>query len=331
MRTENLLSIIAQDVPLKRTSSHRGGEYHGPCPFCGGTDRFRVQPEHDGGLWACRQCGKSGDAVAYLVETDRITRADAYKLRHDGEPVTMQSGRTCTKPVPVPVPAPPPGPAWQARGWTMVEQCAAALWSDTGARALDWLHGRGFADAVLHDASIGYHAGNPEHEPAALWGLSQDAPVWLPRGVVIPWFADGQLWRINIRRPVGKPKYIGPAGCGNSLYNADALTPGRAVILVEGEFDALTLAQCAGDIVTPCATGSNAGARRDRWLMRLALAPRVFLAFDDDDAGNAARDHWRDVLPNATGWRPLAHDVNAMATAGHDVRAWVMAALADSL
>jgi hypothetical protein len=49
---------------LKRVSSSGGGEYAGPCPFCGGTDRFRCWPVK-GRAW-CRQCGWKGDAIQLL-------------------------------------------------------------------------------------------------------------------------------------------------------------------------------------------------------------------------------------------------------------------------
>ena len=45
--------------PLRRVASTGGGEL-GPCPFCGGFDRFSVQPNHpEGGRWYCRQCGEN--------------------------------------------------------------------------------------------------------------------------------------------------------------------------------------------------------------------------------------------------------------------------------
>lgn len=54
--------------------------------------------------------------------------------------------------------------------------------------------------------------------------------IWFPRGITFPWFADGQLWRLNTRRPLtpaqiadGRPKYLGPPGFANGQYNADAL------------------------------------------------------------------------------------------------------------
>ena len=67
----------------------------------------------------------------------------------------------------------------------------------------------------------------------------------------------------NGRRPLarrqltaGAHKYVGPAGFTNDLYNADALTSTRPAMLVEGELDALTVAQEAGDLVSPVAAGA---------------------------------------------------------------------------
>src|SRR5215471_18631712 len=66
--TFDLLAEITQDTRLKRTSSSRGGQYNGPCPWCGGTDRFRVQPHYGTyGFFACNQCRRSGTAIDYLI------------------------------------------------------------------------------------------------------------------------------------------------------------------------------------------------------------------------------------------------------------------------
>jgi Zinc-binding domain of primase-helicase len=64
----DLLAEIEQDTRLKRTSSSRGGQYNGPCPWCGGLDRFRVQPHYGAyGFFACNQCRRSGTAIDYLM------------------------------------------------------------------------------------------------------------------------------------------------------------------------------------------------------------------------------------------------------------------------
>ena len=43
----NILQIIGMDTQLKKVATTGGGEFAGPCPFCGGTDRFRVQPNKE--------------------------------------------------------------------------------------------------------------------------------------------------------------------------------------------------------------------------------------------------------------------------------------------
>jgi hypothetical protein len=45
-----------------------GDEHVGPCPHCGGTNRFSINPRKQGkngkpGLFLCRRCGEGGDAI----------------------------------------------------------------------------------------------------------------------------------------------------------------------------------------------------------------------------------------------------------------------------
>jgi len=45
-----------------------GPEWHGPCPSCGGSDRFHVWPQHRSGkerYW-CRGCGVKGDGIDFV-------------------------------------------------------------------------------------------------------------------------------------------------------------------------------------------------------------------------------------------------------------------------
>ena len=98
--------------------------------------------------------------------------------------------------------------------------------------------------------------------------------------------------------------------------------------MLEGEFDTLSLVEAAGDLATAVATGSTAGSRRAQWVDLLRRCPVVLVAFDADEAGEGASRWWLEHLPNAVRWRPYyAKDVNGMATAGGDVRAWLAAGL----
>src|SRR5436305_15259018 len=57
-RSMNLLDLVTRDTRLRRMASTHGGEYAGPCPFCGGRDRFRVWPNMAHPRYWCRVCRK---------------------------------------------------------------------------------------------------------------------------------------------------------------------------------------------------------------------------------------------------------------------------------
>src|SRR5918912_568461 len=73
-----LLGLDGVDTRLKKVASTGGGEYAGPCPFCGGRDRFRVQPLR--GRWWCRGCSDGPrwqDAIAYVRQREGVGFAEA--------------------------------------------------------------------------------------------------------------------------------------------------------------------------------------------------------------------------------------------------------------
>ena len=193
----------------------------------------------------------------------------------------------------------PPTPAGRPTAAASSPAVPSASFARKAPGRSHYLHARGLTDDTLNRYDIGY---NPQHiaEPHADWGLPPPADpshrIHVPRGITIPWFAGGALWRINVRRPVtaaqiaaGQPKYLGPSGFGNALYNADSLDVHKPVVLVEGEIDALTVAQACSDgvaaTVAVVATGSTAGGRRQEWIDRLLVAPCVLVAFDHDENG----------------------------------------------
>lgn len=73
-----LLELVERDTPLKRTATTGGGEYTGPCPWCGGRDRFHVWPEK-GNFW-CRGCNRKGDTIQYLRDFRGLSFREACKV-----------------------------------------------------------------------------------------------------------------------------------------------------------------------------------------------------------------------------------------------------------
>ena len=224
----------------------------------------------------------------------------------------------------------PPCATWQSRAEKVAVEAEHTLWSAAGRRALDYLRHRGLTDDTIRAARLGFLPGNLKHAPNA-WGLPVDhRAVWLPRGITIPWRACGSLWRLNIRRAQDSPRYTGPAGAASSpLYGADGVRgDGRPVVLVEGEFDALAVTQTGGNLVAAVATGSTSGARHSHWRRRLATAPCVLVAYDNDDAGERGSDWWLKRLDNARRLVPMGEkDPAAMLEDGGDVLAWVLQGL----
>ena len=327
--TYDLLAEITQDTRLKRTSSSRGGQYNGPCPWCGGTDRFRVQPHYGRyGFFACNQCRRSGTAIDYLMLRRGCSKQRALATV-GWEP---QDGRRLPEHIPHSARQSRPGweepsEQWQRAATDFYQACQRALWSCVGLPALDYLRGRGLSDETICKAALGYHPG-PFRAPASQWGRT----TWLAQGIVIPWLIEGGVWRLTIRDErvtKGNRRYQQVSGGSNGLYLAQSLLLKRqAVVLTEGEFDALAVAQECGDLVAVVATGTTKGSHTPRWISLLAQQERVLVAFDAErDKGDADAEWWARRLGNAKRLRPLWSDANQMLQDGVDVREWISAAL----
>ena len=78
----NTLDLAIKKVILKKVSSTHGGEWQGPCPACGGNDRFHVWPEQNqkkGAYW-CRSCGKTGDNIQFLIDFEGMDFKEACQF-----------------------------------------------------------------------------------------------------------------------------------------------------------------------------------------------------------------------------------------------------------
>jgi DNA primase len=316
--TTNLLQLIPGD--FKKVASTGGGEYHGSCPFCGGNDRFTVQPDRN--HWWCRKCNQSGDAIAFIREYHNMSFVEACEyLKLD---LPKQKSNAPQRKVDLRI-APDiksniKYTQWQARAGAFTEYANIQLHKYQHAHVLDYLRKqRKLSDDVLNVFDIGYNP-TPVNDT---WGGTD---VFLPAGIVIPVYdKQGRIHRIKIRTDSGKPKYAQPAGSVPFMFGDTRIRLGDYIILTESEIDAMSIYSYFrfAKGVSAVATGSSTHCRYGRWVGRLALGKKVFVAFDDDDAGMQANTWWMKHLSNGVGIIPSRHDINEMLVAGDDIRNWL--------
>lgn len=173
----------------------------------------------------------------------------------------------------------------------LVEAAATRLWTPEGADALAALRDRGLTDETIRSAKLGFVSllAVPKRDGAGTYSV---------RGVTIPWFDRGRLVLLKVRQPDGRqPKYAEvyrADGWSGGLYpGPEAIQPGHAVVIVEGELDALLLGQEVQPLGLPVVTMGSASARPDG-AVKLALmaCPIWYVASDRDPAGEQFAASW---------------------------------------
>jgi hypothetical protein len=327
-------------IAEKPTNHYKEGkEWPCSCPQCGGTDRASFW---ESGRFCCVRGCQAHASNPYWFCVDVLHYDHMQAATECGDDMMLALDIFSREPVRLPlflVRDEPPCSAWQDAAHAFCHAAEKCLWGPKGQSAREYLHSRGLRDEIIRQAHLGLC---PDWYKAPLehWGLSpeqlgkeEDPQIKIPRGLVIPWFVGGQLWKVQLRRPEPGPdgkKYKEILGSSECLYNVDSLKPGQPALLAESELDALSAQQEAGDLVSCLATGSTSKALTSRWIGRLAQqASHVLQSFDDDEAGEAGAEEWREALPEAlcTRWAPLAHDINQMLQEGLPVREWVVAGL----
>ena len=259
--------------------------------------------------------GRSGDVYEFLQhELDlSFTEALDWLAQHTGSGHTIPTRQRKATPARRPS-TEPPAPQWQHAAQDALEQAQAYLWSDApdAARVREYLRTvRGFTDETIKAAGYGY---NPRWQPLDYQHPQRNYRVKLSPGIVEPWWCDGVLWALRVRRRVGNlaqwlnqpddtlgrgdaPKYLNLAGSKQTgaMYNADTITPDGDVLVVEGGFDAQLAAQHLDDVAV-VTFGSATNTPPARRIQQLKQARRVFLLLDADDAGQAAQSQLAAVL-----------------------------------
>lgn len=297
--------------------------------MCGGTDRFVIKNDQQ---WLCRHCSpRYSDAIELVKRLHNVDFIQACEMLSTPIETVNKPQQRFNKidlgisPSDLDTEKPILSDKnYLKKALSFVHQASDTLQSKDGDRARLYLINRGIDPVFFDSMLLGFNLTAKNDT----WG---NTAVWLPRGVIIPhWMTSdvNQLWRINIRRATGDPKYIQPAGCSTQgLYTVGFLRPENTVILCEGEFDAICLKSALRNRkdyrqITAIATGSATGSRILRNVAKLAVFKRLLIAFDADQAGDDAATWWKTAIPTAIRVTPYEHDITDMYTAG-SLNRWI--------
>ena len=282
----------------------KGRVRQGVCPFHQeGQGSFTVYADSE--RFYCFGCGVGGDVLDFVGRMEGLTLPEAIRRLDDGTtpPVAAPSGRAAPIQRPAAAVIPPRDPALLTAA---VRFYGGQLWRSR--QAVDYLASRGIgADAALA-LGLGYASGNGlrAHLDAAGFGAQRQraSGLFLEGGaerfagmITVSDTANG-LVRWLTGRAIGaatRPRFQALPGAKPVLGLARLGPAPSLAIVAEGVFDYLALASWGYPAVAALGTQGM-----DKVAAALRGCPRVFLAFDNDDAGNTAAEGLGNLLGNRT-------------------------------
>ena len=295
----------------------RGRVRQGVCPFHEETaPSFTVYD--DSSRFYCFGCGAGGDILDFVQRTEGLTLPEAIR-RLDGGTLatTKRPGAAVTTVASKPAPVPERDPA--LLGSAMHFYIRTMLRSP---QAREYLASRGIGFDAAARLGLGYAPGHGlrEYLRSARYDADriQASGLFTKRGerftgmVVVPDLIGGRVgWLVGRAVDPGvTPRFQALAGRKPVLGLSRLGTTHDGIVLVEGLFDWLALAQWG---IPACAALGTQGM--ERVAAALKGRPRVFLAFDADDAGREATQRLQVLLgPRAAPVRlPEGSDVADLA------------------
>ncbi len=228
-QTYNLLALAERDTKLK----HFGIYYIGPCPFCGGRDRFNFKQTPEGWRWLCRNFTHANykSPIDYIMRRDGLDFKQALQIL--GGQTSQLAPRAQITATAVPARSWPDS-NWQASAWKEVSAANDALMKSQQAR--DYLTGRGLDQCTWNLFLLGYAM---IYDPT----LKQQRPA-----IVIPWQDGESITAIKYRFIDNAPdglRYTAHKGSAPILFGLSAAANDKTLLLVEGEINCMSISQTA--------------------------------------------------------------------------------------
>ena len=266
----------------------RGRVRQGVCPFHEETaGSFTVYA--DSQRWYCFGCGLGGDVLDFIQRLDGVGLPEAIRRLQGGfwEPVQGPSRPASRQPAGQPL-IPDP----------QLLTAATRFYASQLPRspeALDYLASRGIDFASAQRLGLGFSTGHGLGEHLRSLGFDdgrlQSSGLFTDRGerfsgmIVVPEIVAGRVHWLAGRAisPDAKQRFTALPGPKPVLGLGRLPHPADWLVVTEGLFDWLTLASWGVPAVAALGTQGL-----DKVAVALRGQPRIFLAFDSDDAGRTA-------------------------------------------
>jgi DNA primase len=298
----DMVELVSQYTPLRKV----GARYTGRCPFHDErTPSFSVNPADK--LYHCFGCGKGGDAITFVRETEQLDFAEAVEWLAERFRVTLEYEELS--------PQVEEARRRRERLFAVLEQATSFyerhLWeSAAGEPVRAYLEGRGLHEPVCREFRLGLSPGHGLTAKAQQKGFEAGelraaglanarGNDYFPRRLMFP-VADArgrvvgfQARKLHEDDPL-RGKYVNsPEG---ELFHKSAILYGlnlarqaiakqERAIVVEGNTDVIALRQAGLEPVV-ASMGTALTEQQLRELSRLTR--RLYLCFDADAAGEAA-------------------------------------------
>ncbi|MGH3137722.1 MAG: DNA primase [Gaiellaceae bacterium] len=299
----DMVEVVSGKTQLRRAS---GTRFTGRCPFHEEkTPSFSVNPVDK--LYYCFGCGKGGDVISFVRETESLDFVSAVEWLSERFRVPIEVEEAS--------PRVEAERRKRERLHALLEQTTVfferLLWEgDMGAPVREYLSGRGLGESVSKEFRLGLSPGRGLAEKAAEKGFTTDElrtaglvtvrggdyfpqrlmfPLADARGRVVGFQArklhdDDPLRGKYVNSPEGDLFHKGSILYGLHLAKASISKLDHAAV-VEGNTDVIALRQAGFEPVV----ASMGTALTDRQLRELGrLTRKVYLCFDADAAGQEA-------------------------------------------
>lgn len=320
----------------------------GPCPFCGGDDRFNILT--DTNKWFCRKnvCGgspshKPGSVIDFVgkmynlnfVEAVKFLVGDTSEVKKDLPKINLKSVKSIGKVETVQDKA-----AWQSMAKKFLSRSISVAGQEDF--AYDYLKGRGVSWHIAKQYNVG-HCPKEFAMDCLQWGIPHTKEINVIRfseGLVIPVITKGIITHLNIRasNPHLTSKYKAVKGSSKAIpFNFDELLNNRLpVLLLESEIDSMIIKSIPDldGVVVPISTLSITGCRNKRVTDTLNKHTLLLNSYDNESNNKdveSACKYW-EVNTSIAYKRliPLKKDVGEMYNQGHDIAKWVINAIEKS-